>query len=261
VVLAASAFLWATAAGATPTASDVLDRVRQLADTTHKWSDRMQRFGLRIIDRRGGERQRRMVIWVRKYPEDRLRTLVFFEAPADVRGVGLLQWADSHGVDRQWLYLPELKRVRQISGAARSESFAGTDFSYEDLTILSQLVEWRDQDARSELLRTEGAGSEECYVIEFTPVTKELTYGKVTAWFRAEDLTVTRYAMYDRAGRLVKELWQSDFRRVGAIPTAFHLEVRNAQTSGRTIVDMSEVQYDTGLDDDLFSQRALERGP
>ena len=246
---------------AVPTVSEVLDRARELARTTRKWSDRTQRFGVRIIDRRAGERQRRMGIWVRKYPDDRLRTLVFFEAPSDVRGVGFLQWADPHGVDRQWLYLPELKRVRQISGAAKSESFAGTDFSYDDLTILSQLVEWTDQDARAELLRTEGAGAEECYVIEFTPVAKELTYGKVAAWFKADDLTVTRYAMYDRAGRRLKELLQSDFRPVGAIPTAFHLEIRNEQTSGTTIVDMSEVQYDTGLDDELFSQRALERGP
>jgi hypothetical protein len=83
----------------------------------------------------------------------------------------------------------------------------------------------------------------------------------VTAWFRTDDLTVRRYAMHDPTGRLVKELQLSDFRPVGSIPTAFHLEVKNAQTSGRTIVDMTEVRYNSGLGDELFSQRALERGP
>jgi hypothetical protein len=118
------------------TARELLDQVRHLSQTTRKWTDRMQHLQLRIVDRRGGERTRNLVIYVKKYPEDRNRTIVFFESPPEVKGVGFLQWADSHAKDEQWLYLPELKRVRQISAGARHESFVGTDFSYDDLAII-----------------------------------------------------------------------------------------------------------------------------
>ena len=102
--------------------------MRHLAQTTRKWNDRVQHLQLRIVDRRGGERTRDLVIYMKKYPEDRNRTIVFFESPPEVKGVGFLQWADSHAKDEQWLYLPELKRVRQISAGARHESFVGHGF-------------------------------------------------------------------------------------------------------------------------------------
>ena len=36
--------------------------------------------------------------------------------------------------DEQWLFLPSLKRKKRISGGARSGSFMGSEFSFEDLT-------------------------------------------------------------------------------------------------------------------------------
>ena len=54
-------------------AEAILARVRHLGQTTRHWSDRVQRLHLRIIDRRGGERQRDLVIYLKKYPEDRTR--------------------------------------------------------------------------------------------------------------------------------------------------------------------------------------------
>ena len=52
----------------------------------------------------------------------------------------------------------------------------------------------------------------------------------------------------------------SDIRNVGGIPTAFRWEMKNEQNGSRTVVEFSEIKYDTGLSDDLFTQRSLERG-
>src|SRR5215475_5539908 len=105
-VIAALAFfvlgaqVWqATPGAAEPTARELLDRARQLNETTRKWSDRVQHLKLSIIDRRGGERKRDLVIYFKKCPEDRNRTLLFFETPPEIKGVGFLQWADPHGKD------------------------------------------------------------------------------------------------------------------------------------------------------------------
>jgi len=250
----------ATPAVAATTARELLDQTRRLAETTRKWNDRVQRLKLRIVDRRGGERNRELVIESKKYPEDRTRTIMFFESPPEVKGVGFLQWADPHGKDEQWLYLPELKRVRQISAGAKHESFMGTDFSYDDLAIIGDITDWTDADARAVLLRDEVLDGRPCHVIEFTPTGKDLTYSKILTWLTADDLVMVKFQMYDKGGRLEKLLTLSDIRTVRAIPTAFRMEMKNEQSGSRTVADFSEITYDPGFGDDAFTQRSLEHG-
>ena len=244
-------------AGAT-TARELLDQTRQ--STTLKWKDRVQHLAVRIVDRLGGERQRQLVMNFKKYAEERNRSIMFFESPQEVRGVSVLQWTDPHARDEQWLYLPALKRVRQISAGARHESFVGTDFSYDDLAIISEITDWTDADARTTLLRDEPQDGKPCHVIEFIPAGKDVTYGKIVTWLTTDDLVMVKFEMYDKDGHLEKLLTLSDIRNVGGIPTAFRWEMKNEQNGSRTVVEFSEIKYDTGLSDDLFTQRSLERG-
>jgi len=262
VMTALCVVLGALPALAEPTARELLDKARALNNSTRNWTDRSQQMAVTIVDRRGGERHRQMRIYYKKYPEDRNKTLLFFEEPADVKGVGFLQWADPHAKDTQWLYLPELKRPpRQISGGAKRESFAGTDFSYDDLSILGQLTDWSETDARTQLLRTDTVDGAAAHVIELTPVEKEVGYSKIVAWLRADDLVMVRYEMYDGGDTAEKVLTLGDIRNVGPVPTAFQMEMKNLRAGSRTDVRMTETKYDTGLGDEQFSQRALERGP
>ena len=247
---------------AEPTARELLDKARGLNETTRKWTDRTQQMAVTIVDRRGGERHRQMRIYYKKYPQDRNKTLLFFEEPSDVKGVGFLQWADPHDKDAQWLYLPELKRPpRQISGGAKRESFAGTDFSYDDLSIIGQLTDWTEADARTQLLRTETIDGTPAHVIELTPVGKEVGYAKILAWLRADDLTIVKYEMWNGGEEPEKVLTMTDIRQVGAIPTPFRMEMKNLRGGSRTDVRITETAYDSGLSDDQFTQRTLERGP
>lgn len=241
-------------------AKAILAAARKLADGERKWSDRTQELKLKIVDRRGGERSRDLVIKIKKYENDRSRSIVFFSAPEDVRGVGMLQWADPKGKDEQWLFLPELGKIRQISGTAKRESFVGTDFSYEDLAVITQILDWDDTEAQAEYARDEEVDGVLCHVLEFTPTGKDISYAKVRTWVDAKDLIVRKYEMIDKGGKVLKTLLVGDVRPVGAIPTPFHMEMRNEATGSRTIVDFTKVVYDRGLTDDEFTQRALERG-
>lgn len=238
----------------------LLDQVRKLSQTTRKWTDRVQRLKLRIVDRRGSERNRALTIYLKKYPEDRTRTAVFFETPPEVKGVAFLQWADPHAKDEQWLYLPELKRVRQISAGAKRESFVGTDFSYEDLAIIAQITDWTEADARTAFVRDEIVDGQPCHVIEFTPAAKDVSYGRIVIWLTTKDSVIVKFTMHDKAGRMLKLLALSEIRNVGSIPTPFHMEMRNEETGSHTVVDFDEIKYDTALRDDMFTQRELERG-
>lgn len=239
----------------------LLDRVKQLNETTRKWTDRAQRMSLTIVDRRGGEYRRELEVLTKRYGEEASRSIMFFHAPVQVQGIGFLQWLAPQAPDRQWLYLPALKRTRQISGGARTESFVGTDFSYEDLSIMAEALDWGPDKAGAALAGEETVDGHASDVIELAPTAAaDISYGKVRLWLGRDDQVVRKYEFADRAGQVVKTLLLSDIRDVGGIPAAHRLEMRNERAGSHTLVELTELKYNTGLDDEVFTQRRLEKG-
>src|ERR1700745_677129 len=114
---------------AAETARQILDRRKALDDTTRHWDDRHQKMKLTIVDRRGGERVREVELFDRREPGDEQKTILFFLSPAEVKGTGFLAFTHKGRPADQWLYLPELQRVRQITARTRNESFLGKDLS------------------------------------------------------------------------------------------------------------------------------------
>lgn len=259
--LAAALVLGAAGAAPADGARALLDRVRTLNQTTRKWTDRVQRMQLTIVGRRGDEARRELEVMSKRYGDDASRSIMFFHAPPAVRGIGFLQWITPHEPDRQWLYLPALKRVRQISGGARSESFVGTDFSYEDLSIMADVLDWGDDRAAVRLIGEDTVDGHPSDVIELRPTpAAEVSYGVIRLWIGRDDQIVHKYEFADATGQVLKTLTLADVRQVGAIPTAYRYEMHNERGGSRTTVELTALQYDTGLDDDVFTQRRLEKG-
>ncbi len=239
----------------------LLDRVKQLNQTTRKWADRVERLQLVIISRRGDEARRDLEVFTKRYGDDASRSIMFFHAPPQVEGIGFLQWIAPREPDRQWLYLPALKRVRQISGGARTESFAGTDFSYEDLAIMQDVLDWGEDRAAARVLGAETIDGHVCDIIELSPTAAaEVSYGTIRVWLSRDEQLVRKFELVDAQGQVAKTLVVSDVRQQGAIPSAHHYEIRNERSGSHTTVDLIALRYDTGLDDDFFTQRRLEKG-
>ncbi len=241
----------------------ILAKAGELTRTTRHWDDRDQTLALEITDRRDTVRKRVLRMWTKRYEDDASKTILFFREPAVARGVGVLQWVDPNGPDRQWLYLPVTKRVRQVSGSGKKESFAGTDFSYEDLGLMMDVLTWSAADADSRLLRKEKLEGTPCAVIQLVPTAKQdVSYGAIRLWVGIEDHLVYRYDFDDEKGALRKVLLLSDIRNVDGIPAPFRLEMVNSKAGSRTVALVKDLRFNTGLEDDVFSKRHLERaGP
>jgi len=238
-----------------------LDQVKALNETTRKWTDRVQRMQLTIVDRRGGEAHRELEVMTKRYGTDASRSIMFFHAPPQVAGIGFLQWIAPQEPDRQWLYLPALQRTRQISGGARTESFAGTDFSYEDLSIIADLLDWGADKASARLAGEETIDGHASDIIELAPTpAADVTYGKIRVWLGRDDLVVRKFEFWDAQGQLAKTLALSSIQDVGGIPAAHHLEMRNERSGSHTTVELTALTYNTGIDDEVFTQRRLEKG-
>lgn len=245
-------------AGAAGEGTALLDRARDLSKTEWSWNDRSQVLDLRIVDERGNERHRKLQMMTRREGPGEQKTLAVFLEPAEVRGTAVLQHVPKDGASSQWLYLPELGRTRRINTAARRQSFMGTDFSYADLDIMENALRWSASEAGARPLP---GGSEEGRAwFELAPLDPEAAYDRVRVQLSEANAHLRAMEMGGEPGAPTKSLQFDDVREVTGIPTAFRLAMSQPDRGTRTLVDVSEVRYDTGISAETFTQRALERG-
>ena len=242
------------------TAREILDRRKALDDGPRRWTDRHQKMKLTIFDRRGGERIREMDIYDRREPGDEQKTILFFLAPAEVKGTGFLAFTHKGRPADQWLYLPELQRVRQITARTRNESFMGTDLSYHDLDLVQEMTGWTEADAKSSLRAEESVEGTPTHVIELAPQREDIGYEKIVLWLGKDDLVPRQLEFWEKGSEPKKRMKQGEIRSIGAIPVAHRSEVATPAAGSRTVIEIADVQFEQKVDPDLFSQRYLERG-
>jgi len=242
------------------TAREILDRAHALDSTTRHWTDRSQRLTLVIIGSGGDERRRQLTVLTKRFGDGEEKALSTFLDPAEVKGTTFLQWSHKDAADEQWLYLPDLRRTRRITADLRNESFMGTDFSYQDLGILSEVQGWTEDEAPSTLVGEEAVDGSPCYVIALRPKKDDVAYARIQVWLDRDKLVARRMDFFDKDDALIKSLRFQGIEDIGSYPTPRVLEMSNLKSGSRTRIEASDVKYDTGLSDDFFTQRYLERG-
>lgn len=205
-----------------------------------------------LVNRDGKTRQQEVTIRRKEYGED-TRLLIRFTGPASLEGTGFLVWNHKGGDDDQWLYLPATRRVRRIASGIKHGSFMGTDFTHDDLR------EREVDEDEHRLLRSESWAGVDCYVVESVPKNAEETlYSKVLHWVRRDNFLPSRAEFYDRKGKHLKTLVASDIVEVDGIWIAREVTVENVQAGHKTLWTLSNIRFNTGLDDRIFTQRSLE---
>jgi len=212
-----------------------------------------------LTNKRGQQRIRKVISYRKDYGKDD-KTVMFFLEPADVKGTGFLSWNydDESKDDDQWLYLPALKKVRRISSSKKADYFMGTDFTYSDMG------DREVEDYTYKHLDPETVDGIECYHLERLPknddVIDETGYGRTEIWVRPDNWIMVKAVFYDEKLKLLKELNVSDIEEIDGIWTAKTMHMNNVQKEHQTTFKFSEIEYNTELDDDIFSQRRLKRG-
>jgi len=210
--------------------------------------DTRARVDLRMRDRRGGERHRRIQT-VAKHIQGRMHSIGRLIAPPHLRGMTVLSIEARDRSDDVFVYLPSLGRVRRISMSRRTDSFLGSDLTYEDLD------RQRAEDYLVDSLAREVMEGEPVHVITARPKAHQ-TYHHVAFLVAVSDLAILgmRYYKADdaQAFRVVRFPRASIRRSEGnLIPTRIH--VANAIRGTETEVEISELEVNPEIDDRLFS--------
>ena len=103
-----------------------------------------------------------------------------------------------------------------------------------------------------------------CLLLESVPISNkiaaELGYSKVEQCVDDEIWMVCQSKMWDVQGRLLKTIHAKDIRLVEGIWTQHELEVTNHKMGHHKQFGFSDVHYNQGVSDKLFTQNAMKRG-
>ncbi|MDH5731064.1 MAG: outer membrane lipoprotein-sorting protein [Gammaproteobacteria bacterium] len=191
------------------------------------------------------------------------KSLMVIQKPAAEYGIGFLQFDyDEQGRDSdQWMYLSALGKIKRIVSGNDDEPKTGTLFGsevgYED-------VERRHlDDFVYKIVKEEKQQGRDCWVIESVPkptYARKSNYSRSLSWIDKERYMIIKAKMFDRRGRLAKQMNQSDFFQQDGIWLARKLNMNNVQSKRITTMKSTKVLVNVAVADDLLSQRSLTDG-
>ena len=128
--------------------------------------------------------------------------------------------------------LGHLFHSHQFNGAELMAPFAGSDFWIADLGL--EFFHWPEQ----KILKKEFRRNCSCLVLESTnPNPATNGYSRVDSWIDEESGGIVMGRAYDAPGRLLKEFYPKDVKKVNGQWQAESMEIDNIQTGSRTRLD------------------------
>jgi outer membrane lipoprotein-sorting protein len=153
--------------------------------------------------------------------------------------------------DLMYLYLPAFRKVRMIASHVKNQNFAGTDFSYDDMSSFSFA-----KDYDSQLIES----SDTFYSLKLTPKPElEKDYSQLKMWINKDSFVPSKIEYYDKNGNLWKTLTFDKIEKTGKYQIAKQMEMKDLKKSHSTKMIVNEIKLDSGLSDDIFTKRNLKR--
>ena len=179
------------------------------------------------------------------------KSITEFTRPLDVKGTKLLTHTMKKGANKQWLYLPNFKRVKRINSSSQSGSFMGSEFSYED--IAGQEIDKYTYKLLSE--------DENIWTIESIPV-EDSGYTKLISKISKEKYSATEVQYFDRKGELLKTSVVEGLKPLKVkeknIFFPDKVTMTNHQTSKKSVIIWSERKVGITLPDSKFKSQKLK---
>ena len=171
------------------------------------------------------------------------KKLFKYTAPENQAGIGTLSLPD--GV--MWLYLPAFGKPKKISLLAKSQAFSGSDFTYEDMATTPYAERFKPT-----LIET----SADTYVLELLPLGEQSNYSKIIVSIDKDHYYPKKMEYFDAMDNKIKEAVYT-YEQIGKYWNARKVVMDNLKKDHQTIIELSNVKFDQGLTDDMFTVEYL----
>lgn len=256
-----AAGLWAAddkPAAAAPSVDEIIQRTNHVA--YYQGKDGRAQVAMTITDDQGRTRNREFVILRRDEQGDAAdaaftgeqKFYVYFHRPADVNKMVFMVWKRMDRDDDRWLYLPALDLVKRIAAGDKRTSFVGSNFFYEDVSGR------RTTDDTHELAET----TDNFFVLKNVPKDPAtVEFASYKMWIHRKTFVTVKIEYYDTQAKPIRVYEALKVDTVGAFPTVTKSRMKDLRTGGETVLDYSDVKYDLGLPDEIFTERYLKMPP
>tara|TARA_B100000575_G_scaffold41953_1_gene29522 strand:+ start:7467 stop:8216 length:750 start_codon:yes stop_codon:yes gene_type:complete len=179
--------------------------------------------------------------------DDGNKMLLFFKSPKRDKGVGFLKIENAKS-DKLSLFIPKLKKIRRISSSNQSDSFMGSDLSFEDM--LSRDLDDYEYNIISK--------SDSMYVLESICKDNDSEYSRHISWITKKDLLIKKEESYDKKNILLKK---KSFKqiKINEYHVISEIDVTNIKKEHRTILNIKTISVDENINDDTFKEINLKR--
>ena len=217
--------------------------------------DMKTRVYMKLISKDGRERVREMAMLRKNYQEGGdQKYFIYFYQPQDVRDMTFMVYKYTGKDDDRWLFMPALNMVRRIAANDKRSSFVGSDFTYEDIS-------GRDiEDDNHSMAKEEKISDKDAYVIKSAPKDeKGADFSYKLSWIDKNSSLPLKEEYYDKRGELYKVFTAEEIKDIQGFPVITRRTMKDMKTGHRTEVEFKKVEFNVGLEDDLFTERYLKK--
>jgi len=240
---------------ATVIAADVNEIITKANHAAYyQGDDGRAKVNMVITDAQGRERTRNFVILRKDLSSDNgtQKFYVFFNRPADVNKTVFMVWKHIAKDDDRWMYLPALDLVKRIAATDERTSFVGSHFFYEDVSGRNP-----DEDHHEMVEETDNF-----YVLKSTPKKSSLVeFSYYKSWIHKTSFIPVKVEFYDKKGMKYREGSAEKVETIDGFQTVTASRMKDLRSGGETVLTYSDVKYNVGLPEDIFTERYLRSPP
>ncbi len=245
-----------------PAVDEIVKKANHMS--LYQGTDSSGRVSILITDKQGRTRKREFSILRKDAEGDDQAQKYFsvFHEPADVRKMVFMvhKHSDPGKEDDRWLYMPGLDLVKRIAGSDKRTSFTGSDFLYEDISGRNP------SEDTHELIST----SDQHYILKNKPRNAEnVEFEYYLAYIDKKSFLPLKIEYFKKNNRLyrviesvkISEIEADENGRKVIYATVTESVAKDLETGSKSEMTFSEIRFNTGLSDDIFTERYLRRPP
>ena len=245
-----------------PTVDEIVRNANHMA--LYQGADGKGKVTMVIKDKQGRIRKREFNM-LRKNDDKRdqdQKYYAFFQAPADVRKMVFMvhKHAALEKDDDRWFYMPSLDLVKRIAAGDKRTSFVGSDFLYEDISGRTPAED------KHELIKT----TDKDYVLKNVPRKPgNVEFEYYIAYIDKKTFMPMKMEFFKKGDRLYRVIESVNLEEIQAeengkqviYPTVTLSVARDLESGSTTEMTFSNIRYNMGLSDKIFTERYLRRPP
>jgi len=210
---------------------------------------------MKLINKKGKERLR-VFTMLRKDTTDggEQKYYIYFHKPGDVKKTTFLVIKSIEDDDSRWLFIPVISMVKRIAASDKHSSFVGSDFSYEDVSGRAT------GDDTHELVKEDKSGDYDVYVIKSTPK-EEGQFTHIMNYIDKKTYLPVKREYVNKNGEIYKTFDALEIKNVQDIETVTKRRMTDNKSGHLSLVEFDEIEYNMGIEDNIFSERFLKNPP